>query len=256
MRKRIRLKRRRSLIASYSFAKTTTSNWIVFVPESAADFKRGERGDLNWLLGAKLAAHFNILALNKPGLGLRSTDEKKFEASFRRKTRVADALTTMRKIIPTRDSIFLIGYSEGAYLAPSIARRDRRVKTLTIIGGGTRGWLKEELSTAMKREKPMVRKKIREILKQPRSTEKWHSFSFATWFSYRGDETLQDLRRLKIPILAILGARDHKIDLKAALQDLRRLKKRKNIRIRLIQTCGHSFGGHWPHVRKALGEFL
>ncbi|MGZ3722380.1 MAG: hypothetical protein ACXVA9_05590, partial [Bdellovibrionales bacterium] len=69
MRKVVHLGNRRSLIAAYSFAKTRTNNWMVFIPQSSADFHSAVRGDFNWLLGAKLAAHYNLLAINKPGLG-------------------------------------------------------------------------------------------------------------------------------------------------------------------------------------------
>ena len=153
MQKTIRLKGRRSLTASFSRAQTKSTDWIVFVQESGASFSRAKRSEINALLGSKLASRFHYLVINKPGLNPRGVDTPKFEKSFRRAKRVSDALETMKKIIPHQDHIYLIGYSEGAYLAPQIAQRDSRVKAVVMIGGGTRGWLKEEIAMAKKKRK-------------------------------------------------------------------------------------------------------
>lgn len=256
MLKTIALKNRRSLIAGYSLAKRKTRKWLVFVPESGADFDRGGPKSLNWLFGARLGSRFNHLIINKPGLGPRGVNEAAFEKSFRRQRRIADALTTLKAIIPKGDEIVLIGYSEGAYLAPEIAVRDSRVRTVVMIGGGTRGWLKEELANAKAKDRAAMAKQIRLIYKKPRSTRKWNGFSFATWYSYREDATLRALRGLKIPVFAILGARDRTIDLKTTVADLRRLGKTKNIYTRVLRGCGHSFKGQWVHVRRAIHGFF
>jgi pimeloyl-ACP methyl ester carboxylesterase len=257
MRRLVNLSYNRTLIAGYSWAPQSTKDWIVFLPESNADFQTGSRAELKKLIGTKVASRFNFLAVNKPGIGARRQDRQAFEASFRRHYRVADALQTMSTVIPWSDKICLIGYSEGAYLAPEIARLDPRVIALAMIGGGTRGWLKEELSNAATpREKASVRKKIREIERQKNSTEKWNDFSYATWHSYREDRTLEALKRLRQPALAILGARDRTIDLKSTLSDLKRLAEKKPIHVEVFPKCGHSFNGHWQPVAQYLAEFL
>lgn len=252
MRRKILLGDRRSLIASFSYAKPSIKSWIVFVPESGSEFKPGRRDDLNWLVGRRLASHFNILCLNKPGQSPRRTDAAVFERSFRRRVRVADALTVMKRVIPADHEIFLIGYSEGAYLAPQIARRDRRVVSVVIVGGGTRGWLREEWANARGvREKRELRRVFREIKKRPSSAEKWNAFSFATWWSYREDATLKALRGLRVPVLAILGAKDRTIDLRSTVRDLKRLK---NVRLRVLRNCGHEFTRNWPQVKRIMAE--
>ncbi|NJM09682.1 MAG: alpha/beta hydrolase [Bdellovibrionaceae bacterium] len=256
MRMTISLSQNRTLIAGLSKAEKRSRDWIVFLPESAADFQTGSRSELVRLIGRGLAAHFNFLTINKPGVGPRKVDREAFERSFRRHYRVKDALAAMKAVIPPGDRIYLVGYSEGAYLAPEIARLDRRVMALAMIGGGTRGWLKEELSNARPREKAAVQRKIREIQKHKTSTEKWMAFSYATWHSYREDRTLEALKKLRRPALAILGSRDRTIDLKSTLNDLKRLAERKPIQIEVLPRCGHSFNGHWAPVGRALREFL
>ena len=256
MRKTISLSQDRSLIAGYSLAAKPSRDWIVFLPESGADFQTGSRSELQKLIGSRLAAQFNFLAINKPGIGPRKTDKQAFERSFRRHYRVRDALDTMKAVIPAGDKICLVGYSEGAYLAPEIASLEKRVIAVAMIGGGTRGWLKEELSNAKPRERAAIRKQIRQIQRRSDSTQKWHDFSYATWHSYREDRTLEALKKLRRPTLAILGARDRTIDLKAALNDLKGLSKSKPIQIEVLPRCGHSFTGHWKPVGRFLSEFL
>jgi pimeloyl-ACP methyl ester carboxylesterase len=151
----------------------------------------------------------------------------------------------------------LVGYSEGAYLAPEVALSDDRVEAVVMIGGGTRGWLKEEISNAKKSDLSYVRKQIREIESSPNSLKKWNGFSYATWYSYREDRTLESLRRLHTPALAILGRRDRTIDFKSTVQDLKRLRRQRHwIEIEVIRQCGHSFKGHWGSVRRTLKKYI
>lgn len=250
------LKQGRVLIASFSLAKSKSKRWLVFLTESASDFRHGDRKELESLVGTSVARHFNFLVVNKPGLGPNGTDRDLFERSFRRTRRIEDAITTMKDIIPKNHTIHLVGYSEGAYLAPQVARRDKRVKTVSMIGGGTRGWLKEELNTASPSERQDYIKQIKKIYQRPHSIEKWNGFSYATWFSYRGDNTLQALRNLKLPTLAILGARDRVIDLRSTIVDMVLISENQPIHIHIFGDCGHYFSKHWSHVELVLGRFL
>lgn len=246
----------RSLIAGHSRAGRTSRLWAVYLPESGAGFHSGSRKEINQLLGPSLASGFHYLVINKNGVGPRGVDRKAFEPSFRRHLRVQDALATMARLIPAGHKIFLIGYSEGAYLAPQIARLDGRVKAMVMIGGGTRGWLKEELSNAEGRGKAALLRQIREIEANPRPDQKWQGFSYATWHSYRHDSTLAALNRLRIPSLAILGSQDRTIDLRATLDDLYELSNRRPVETRVIPRCGHSFAGHWPEAHAEIRAFL
>ncbi len=256
MQQKISLSGRRSLLACFSKAKGACKNWIVFLPESGAEFQQGRRQDLRELLGARMSANFNYLVINKPGVSASGVHQRSFELSFRRQKRVKDALSAMKAVIPRDHQIFLVGYSEGAYLAPQVARGDSRIAGVVMIGGGTRGWLKEELSNAGPREKRGLRRKIQEIQAHPRSLKKWNSFSFATWYSYRDDNTLEALDQLRIPVLAILGKRDRTIDYQTTWQDLKKRALRQKIQVRVFSDCGHSFINHWADAWYEIRKFL
>jgi pimeloyl-ACP methyl ester carboxylesterase len=241
------------LHAGFRRAPRPTRQWLVLLPESGSGLMTGTKAELEELLGPRLSGQFHFLVVNKTGLSRQGKSLRVFEEAFRRKKRIEHARAAMSALIPRGDKIFLVGYSEGAYLAPEIAMEDRRVKRVALIGGGTRGWLKEELGNAENRDKAALRRQIDRIRRSPQSTEKWNGFSYATWHSYRGDDTVQALRQLDIPIHAILGAKDRTIDLNATLRDLHRLARDKaDVHVELLSRCGHSFGGHWPAVRRFL----
>lgn len=246
----------RYLFAGVSKTKKQSKKWVVFVPESDSEFMPAHRRDLEKLVGRRAASSVNFLVINKPGQHIDHVDPKVFERSFRRQRRIDDAVRAIQQVVPEGHSIHIVGYSEGAYLAPQVALRDKRVRTVTMIGGGTRGWLKEELNTARATEKRDYERAIRKIHRNPNSSEVWNGFSFATWYSYRGDNTLQALRKLKIPMLAILGARDRVIDLKSTIFDLVLISERKDVEIHIFGDCGHQFTRHWHPVSKILGRYL
>ena len=254
--KKIRLSHGRSLWAASSKARQRSAKWIVYLQESGADFQKGSRRELESLVGSEISSSYNYLVINKPGLGPKGISPLEFELSFRRRLRVSDALVVMKRLIPESSEIVLVGYSEGAYLAPQVAVRDRRVKKVAMIGGGTRGWLKEELSNAKSSKRKSLNRLIKMIERHPRSLKKWNGFSYATWNSYKEDSTLVALKKLRVPALAILGAKDKVIDLKSARKDLKRLAAKKPIDLYVFKNCGHSFKGHWRPVRRILESFL
>ena len=252
----IKLKQNRFLLASFSKANSKSKRWIVFLTESGSDFRSADRKELERLVGVRIARYFNFLIINKPGLNPKGTNPELFEKSFRRTKRVDDALVTMKSVIPGNHEIHLLGYSEGAYLAPQVAEKDKRVKTISMIGGGTRGWLKEEWNTASPRQKKSFQKKIKDIYLHPHSLKKWNGFSYATWYSYRADTTLRSLRKLRLPILAILGARDRVIDLRTTIVDMVLISEDQPIHIHIFGDCGHYFSKHWRQVELVFGRFL
>lgn len=257
MQTRIELPNGRFLIAAHSKAKRLSQLWAVYLPESDADFHSGSRAELADLIGREKASELNYLVINKAGLMAKGKDADVFERSFRRRLRIQDALKALHEIIPTQDKIILMGYSEGAYLAPELALRLRgRVQGVVMIGGGTRGWLKEELNNSNRDRS--VKKLIAKIKRQPESSEQWNGISFATWNSYSSDKTLASLKKIsrRTPVLAILGRNDDVIDVKTTLTDLTKLARRKSIHTQIFPRCDHSFAGHWPAVRNSVQKFL
>ena len=252
----VKLKNQRFLTACFSMALKKSHKWVVFLPESGSDFRTGDRKELVGLVGSHIAQKFNFLVINKPGVEQKKVDKKMFEKSFRHEKRIEDTLQALKAIIPAKDKIHLVGYSEGAYNTPVVARRDKRIISISMIGGGTRGWMKEELSNDSAKEKSSYERAIKGIYKKSHSTKKWNGFSYATWYSYRADNTLRALKGLELPALAILGARDKVIDLKATIVDLVLVSERKPIQVHIFGDCGHHFSKHWKPVSRVLGRFL
>ena len=261
----VKLSGGRALIATHpslNLRRQTVPNpggapWLVYLPESSPDFYRGSRGELRRLIGPTLGARLNYLAINKPGVGPNGVDEEQFDRSFLRPRRLADARRALTQIIPSSAQIYLVGYSEGAYLAPQIAALDPRVAGIVMIGGGTRGWLTEELNMMDSGLRDKAgRKDILRILKYPRAADRWRGHSYAMWTSFNGDHTLNALRKLRVPTLAILGDRDRAIDLPTTLEDLREIGTRRSVQIELLENCGHDFAGHWGTVGKLLRQFI
>jgi hypothetical protein len=106
---KISLSGNRSLLATYSLAGARVRSWIVYLPESGADFQGSRRSDLNHILGPSLANQFNYLIINKPGIFPQRKNHIVFERSFRRQLRIRDALTTITEIVPQDHEIYLIG---------------------------------------------------------------------------------------------------------------------------------------------------
>jgi pimeloyl-ACP methyl ester carboxylesterase len=257
MRKRIHLNRGRMLLASYSLSRRRgIKRWLVYIPESGAIYHEAQRSEIKSWLGPKLADQYHFLIFNKPGLKPNKTDPVEFEQSFRRQLRIKDIKKMLDKLIPTDHLIDLVGYSEGAYLVPEVANLDHRVQSIVMIGGGTRGWLKEELSNAGPRQRGACFRQIRDIMRHPRSIKIWNGFSYATWHSYREDRTYQNLTRIKAQVLGIVGARDRTIDLKSTIRDFRWLSHRKNLRFKIFKNCGHSFINHWADAWFEVQRFL
>src|SRR5665213_1790185 len=128
----VKLKQRRSLIAGYSLAKSKSKHWLVFLSESGSMFMHGHRHGINSLVGTRIADRFNFLVINKPGQFAKKVNRKIYEQSFRRAKRIEDAVAALKAVIPKNHHTHLVGYSEGAYLAPQIALRDKRTKTVSM----------------------------------------------------------------------------------------------------------------------------
>ena len=233
---------------------------------------QGTRAELKKIFDGPLVQGFNYLALNKPGMGAKKKNAAVFEKSFRQPLRLGDYKKAIEAIIPSDHRVVLVGYSEGAYLAPCLARELSNVMGVAIIGGGTRGWIKEELNNAKRENRRSDMIAIRKILKTPQSAKKWNGFSHATWYSYRKDTTFLALQELSIPVLAIIGAQDRIIDFKTTKADLKTLVRSKNIDpkgrqsvdpkgrqsidLQIISDCGHEFTNHWLLVSQKLTRFV
>lgn len=215
---------------------------------------RASQSELEHWLPPSLAKKFNFLIINKTDLDFRGR-QPGFDRSFTRDLRLADANETLKKLVPADDKIFLIGYSEGAYLAPELALLDNRVKAIGMLSGGTRSWLEEELKHASSQETEEVQKHIDLIRLQPNDvTRKWRGFSYLTWASYDNNRTIEALRNLRIPVQVFLGARDRLVDTVSALEDMLELNDSVPLDVEVLMDCGHFLCKQQLQIRRQLGD--
>ena len=230
--------------------------WLVFLPGSSAQFWEVDESELKQLCG-RLPERPNFLLINKPGVSPSGrVNERVFERCFRRELRIRHYLTVLRRRIPRNHRILLTAFSEGAYLAPEIAARDRRIKAMALISGGTRSWLDEEIFKA--RSPQGMGKAIQHIGKvyaRPRSRSlQWHGISNATWSSYDTDRTKEALRRLTLPVLSVFGSEDRMVDIDSALKDLRVLDG--HVKTKVLKGVDHTLGNQWLRALRLSGEFF
>jgi pimeloyl-ACP methyl ester carboxylesterase len=227
--------------------------WIVFLPGSGAQFWDLDDRELKALTSA-LPVRTNFLAINKPGVGPHGKiNSRLFERCFRRDLRVRHYLSVLRRRIPANGKIMLLAFSEGAYLAPELAARDRRIRCMSLISGGTRSWIDEEIFKAEStRELSAAFKRIGRIYSRPKSVaDRWHGFSNATWNSYDNDRTAETLRRIRTPFMTVFGSEDRMIDLDSALADARRAA-----RVKVFKGVDHTLEHKWLEALRMSGKFF
>jgi predicted esterase len=234
------------------------SHWVVFLPGSSAELWDFGWGEIRALL-EPLKGKANLLQVNKPGIGADgSVNKREFEKSFRRSQRVKDYAEILRECIPSQHKIFLLGFSEGAYLGPEVALRDKRTRALALICGGTRSWLDEEIYKPCALNLRPIFQRVGQVYARPHSTTlKWHGNSHATWISYDNDDTLRALEKLALPVLAMHASEDIMIDNDSATADLLRLKREgKDITLRMFEGVDHTLERHWLKALRAAGTFF
>jgi pimeloyl-ACP methyl ester carboxylesterase len=234
-------------------------DWLVCLPGSATELWQLDEGECRSLrrgLGPT-SSRYNLMVLNKPGLGLKGRiDDRVFELSFRQEQRRRDYLEALKLLIPKEDRVFLLGFSEGAYLAPQIARLDDRIKALALLSGGTRSWLDEEVFKSRRPEQAL--RKIAQVYGRPASrTPGWHGLSNATWMSYDNDNTLLALQSLSLPVFTAHGELDNMIDLQTTFADLAKLRQEgKRISSTLHKNVDHTLDHKWLSTLEASARFF
>lgn len=234
-------------------------DWIVYLPGSAPELHQADATERLSLAGRVHAPETHLLVLNKPGIRWNGSVQKSiFEKSFTRAQRIQDTQEVLREMIPDDARIALVGYSEGAYLAPELAVKDERVKSLVLLAGGTRGWLDEEINLSPEKEISLVLRKVLEIYSQKKPSARWRGFSHRTWHSYDHVSAMDWLARLTIPVLALHGAKDRLVDVETAIADLENLRANHGLRLRskVYKDLGHDMDFEVPRVARAVRQFL
>lgn len=254
----VRLRDGRNVVVGFREAPIENRKWVVFLPGSSAQLHQAEEYDIQKLLGSE-SDHTHFLVINKAGLKIdKSINKKVFEKSFQRSQRIDDVIEVIRKIVPRGHEICLVGYSEGAYIAPEIATRLPSVKALVLMAGGTRGWLAEELRKMKPKELLGAADRLVEIYAQKNPKKKWKGVTHSTWLSYDNNQTLRALEQLDIPVFSIYGDEDELVDTVSVAQDFKWLKRMKPalVQHKTLSGFGHDFNERWDLVYGYAHKFM
>jgi predicted peptidase len=127
-------------------------------------------------------------------------------------------------------SIYIVGASEGAFLAPILAFHVPETKKILALSGGL-GWtMREELSLSIKQaaeKQGQSKEQINNIMKEieftfsdiinnSKSEKLWMGHSYKWWYSILDVRALDYLERLSIPILMVHGTSDLSVPVESA----------------------------------------
>jgi len=232
----------RSLVISRSVEKPVLP-WLVYIPGSGDHFNDIEKIESLQIL---LAYHdYNFLIINKVGVAPNGdVDKEAFQRGSLRGQRIQDNLSVMKAIIPADAKVQLMALSEGAYIAPEIAEKDSRIKSLILLSGNTWSWLEEEVNYLPPPQRAALRTYLEtEVLPNPVFDKFYRDWSYAYFNSYCTDATYITMKSQSLPTLAIHGGKDDIIWLEGTLENLKKLtevEKRTNIEVHLLPEANHS----------------
>jgi pimeloyl-ACP methyl ester carboxylesterase len=221
-----------------------------------------------------LAAWYHIVFISKPGVPLvdsvfvpsldspidyttPSEYTKKLSAEWRAQAAslVLDFLTA--KLPIDKKKIVVMGYSEGAQVAPHVAVLNKKVThVICLVGNGLNqfyDFIIQERLRAVRGEvtEDQAQQNIdtllgyfRDIYAEPSSTDKqWAGHSYQRWASFCMIDPLDYLLQLNIPVYLVKGTADENTQILStdyvALEFLRRGKH--NLTYKTYTGCNHFF---------------
>ena len=202
---------------------SATSDWLVLMPGSGCNFYDVEDSRfLRWLMQAKA---YNVLIIGKAGADLGRDDDNcrvdEFQHSSIRSERIKDVHTIMHDLIPDDSSVLLAAISEGAYIAPDVALKDKRVKAFIDLSGNTQSWITEEIMSVPagpEREK-LSRFFDREVRGNNSFTKYYVDWTYAYLNSYDTRQSYESMKALTIPVIWLNGDQDETLWVEGARED-------------------------------------
>lgn len=156
-----------------------------------------------------------------------------------------------------RKRIVVMGYSEGAQVAPKVAVMNKKVTHVVCFVGNSQNQLYDFLIEArLKVERNELKadegqyivdslyRAYEKIYASPNSTnKKWYDETYLKWSSFTKVSPLENMLKLSIPILYVAGGRDNNQNIinmdYAKLEFLRQGKK--NLDYKVYPNCNHYF---------------
>jgi len=220
----------------------------------------------------QLRNDYKILLISKPGVPFidKVEDDKngfpiyKEPAEYKENLSLTWRVETASLIIKTlikeekidESRIVVLGFSEGAQVAPRLAKENNNITHLLLFAGNglnqffdpiinarmkaTRGQISE---SEAQQEIDSLFNEFENIYKTPTSTEKeWWGHTYKRWASFTETDPYKDLLELEIPIYLANGSLDENSVLSADYIKLEFIKNRKdNLTYRTYPDCDHQF---------------
>jgi pimeloyl-ACP methyl ester carboxylesterase len=210
-------------------------------------------------LAGACAMGLDVIAVERRGVdGEGNVDHDVAKRFCTKETRVGDECALIASYLATRSGtvrdqgpIILMGTSEGADVAASVAARTPDVTHLILVAGGG-GWTQaEEFRHVV--EQGTVRlpevdsvddleQKFAEIRRSPDADREWFGHPYRRWASYLFERASDQLIALDIPILLIHGSADTSVPVESAraLRDRFAAAGKTNLRYIEYANVDHS----------------
>ena len=152
--------------------------------------------------------------------------------------------------------VILLGFSEGAQVAPIVATKNKHVSHVLLFGGNGLNQLFDPIITARlksqrgqiseqqaQKEIDSLFKQYKEIYKNPKATDKgWYGHTYKRWASFTKTSPVDELVKLNIPIYIANGSLDENSVLSADYIALEFLKRGKtNLTYKTYPSYNHQF---------------
>jgi len=224
---------------------------------------------------AKLSEKFHVVLISKPGtpfldsLNVSSYDKfleiyqpsKEYNDKLSLGWRVCSASKIIdylsKKINIDNKNIIAIGYSEGGQVVSKLAIKNKKItKIVSIVGGGL-NQLNDFITTErLKAQKGLISsdsaqtnidslyEQFKDIYKYPNATDRfWLGHTYKRWASFCKESSLENMLKLKIPILQVASAYDENSPITGNdFTKLEFIKQGKtNLTYKVYPNCDHWF---------------
>jgi len=244
-----------------------SGNYPLFYRKSNGNYNTSVAFDI-----ARYAKEYSIVLISKPGTpfsdSLRYNSGKPYYPTNEvyeryyslqwRAGAASKAIDYLVKRIPVDTKhIVVMGYSEGSQVAPSVAVLNKKVTHVVCFVGNSLNQLYDFIINARldadrniitaEQGQQIVDSLYTEYAKiyaSPKATDKtWYGATYLKWSSFSQTTPLENMLKLKIPILYIAGAKDNNqtiIDMDYARLEFLR-KGKTNLTYKVYPNSNHGF---------------
>ncbi len=167
---------------------------------------------------------------------------------------IIDDLIMEKKIDTSK--IVVLGFSEGAQVAPTLAKENKNITHLLLFGGNGLNQLFDPIINARlkascgqiseidaQKEIDSLFIEYKQIYKEPKNTDKeWWGHTYKRWASFTENDPYKILLELDIPIYLANGSLDENSVLSADYIQLEFIKNKKNnLTYKTYANCDHHF---------------